>query len=253
MPTVDASIVEQYYQQGDIVVEGLVSPSEVDVLRQRTADIADGRVPYPKNRIEIEPGGDEISLATVRKINKCADNDSVFRTHAGHERILDVAEALIGPDIKLFSSQCFMKPPGGIEKTYHQDSAYFTIEPMALVTCWTVLDDVTLENGPLWVIPASQHRGLVDHSEKWMVRDRQDRKVPDALIDRESALPIIMPAGSCSFHHSLLLHGSTPNRSNRSRRGMAVHYMTASSRWTDTKKTMPKYELLRGREYEQCV
>ena len=62
--------------------------------------------------IELEPGAERVELATVRKLNRPADNDPVFLAHAGHPRILSIVESMIGPDIKLYNSQCFMKPPG---------------------------------------------------------------------------------------------------------------------------------------------
>ena len=254
-----------YRERGFLVVENLLSPTETELLRQRTRDIAEGRVPeFPLSDVELEPGAEDMSnmdgqsvpttcLKRVRKLNRCAENDPVFLSHAKNDRILDVVESLIGPDIMLFDSQCFMKPPGGVEKPYHQDSAYFTLEPMDLVTCWTALDDVTLENGPLWVIPGSHRLGLLDHSQDWFVGNRRDMQVPDKLLERSRETPITMPAGSCSFHHSLLLHRSPPNHSVRSRRGLAVHYMSASSRWTHPTQPQPTYLSLRGRKYSGCV
>jgi ectoine hydroxylase-related dioxygenase (phytanoyl-CoA dioxygenase family) len=117
---------------------------------------------------------------------------------------------------------------------------------MALVTCWTALDDVTLENGCMWVIPGSHLGGLVDHSKPWLVGDRPDKQVPDELLDRSRETAITMPAGSGSFHHSLLLHRSAANRSTRARRGLAVHYMSAHSRWAHPTQPSPAYLLLRG-------
>ena len=247
--------VEQYRQDGFLVVENLISPDDIKRLRDRTRDIASGDISYPRDLIELEPGsaGKSIDLTNVRKLNKCAETDPVFLAHARHERILEIVATLIGEDIKLFASQCFMKPPGGIEKPYHQDSAYFTIEPMDLVTCWTALDDVTVKNGAMWVVRGSHRDGLLDHDQEWMIGTRRDMRVGDEHIDRLRETPITMAAGSCSFHHSLLLHRSTKNRSGRSRRGFAVHYMRASSRWTHPTDPQPKYALLRGREYEGCV
>lgn len=252
-PTTDP--IERYRADGYLVVESLLSPDEVETLRTRTEKIASGSVPgYPREDIELEPGGDgALRLATVRKLNRCAENDPVFRAHACHERILDVVQRLIGPDIKLYGSQLFMKPPGGVEKPYHQDSPYFPIEPMDLVTCWTALDDVTVENGCMWVIPGSHREGVCDHGQAWMVGDRADMQIPDDAIDRSRETPIEMPAGSCSFHHSLLLHRSGANRSPHSRRGLATHYMTARSRWTDPDKPRPDFPLLRGQTYPDCV
>lgn len=248
-----ASLPEQYEEQGFLVVENLLSPDQADGLRNRTREIAEGKVPdFPRSDLELEPGAKTPRLESLRKLNRCAENDPVFFAHAADPRILDIVETLIGPDIKLFGSQCFMKPPGGIEKPYHQDSYYFTIEPKELVTCWTALDDVTLENGCLWVIPGSHRTGIVHH-EDWFIGDRPDKQVPDASIDRENETPIVMPAGSCSFHHSVLLHRSAANTSDRPRRGMAVHYMSSKSKWTDPENPKPEYRLLRGREYPGAV
>ena len=222
----NGSYAEQFREQGYLVVEGLVSAEEVQQVRQRTEDLISGAVPgFPAADIELEPGARTVELATVRKLNRPAANDPVFLAHAGNPRVLAIVESIIGPDIKLYNSQCFMKPPGGVEKPYHQDSAYFAIEPMDLVTCWTALDDVTLEKGPMWVIPGSHRQGVLDHSQPWVVRDRRDKQVPLESTDRSRETPLLMPAGGCSFHHSLLLHRSTPNRSDQlaARPGHPLH------------------------------
>jgi len=246
--------VDSYHENGFLVVDNVASPAEVAGLRQRTEEIAEGQVAgFPASSIELEPGARAGSIRTVRKLNTCAQHDHVFLAHARHKAVLDIVEQLIGPDIKLFDSQCFMKPPGGVEKAYHQDSAYFAIEPMELVTSWTALDDVTLDNGCMWVVAGSHRQGVLEHSEPWFVGDRKDMRVPQALIDQSRERPITMSAGGCSFHHSLLLHRSTPNHSACWRRGLAVHYMSSRSRWTDPTRPQPDYLLMRGVEYPDCV
>ena len=252
--TKDNSRFREFEKSGFVVVDELVNADERLELCQRTADIANGLVAdFPEQDIELEPNTNTRSLHTVRKINQPAKNDRVFARHASNDKILAIVEQLLGPDIKLFGSQAFMKPPGGVEKPYHQDSPYFTIEPMALVTCWIALDDVTLENGCLWVIPGSQHLGPLPHSEKWTVGDRTDMRIPESLFHRNLEVPIPLKPGSCSFHHSLLLHMSHPNRSNEPRRGIAFHYMTAKSRWTAATPPKSEFLLLRGRSYPECV
>ena len=86
-----------------------------------------------------------------------------------------------------------------------------------------------------------------------MVGDRQDQKVPDAEIDLDREKPILLKAGDCSFHHSLLLHRSGPNQTDTRRRGLATHYMSARSRWTGAPEDQPDYPLLKGRAYPDCV
>ena len=246
--------ISQYHRDGFLIVKDLLNESELETLRQRAADIIEGRCDFPEEYIEYEPGADRDShIDSVRKLNHCAEHDPVFLAHAHSPAILGIVESLLGPDIKLYGDQFFMKPSGGIEKTYHQDSPYFTIEPMALVSSWAAMDDVTLENGCLWVVPGSHLGGPLEHSEVWMVGDREDMRIPDTAFDRTREVPITMEAGSCSFHHSLLLHRSGANLSPHRRRGLATHYMSAQSRWTGPPQDKPQYPLLRGREFPECV
>ena len=247
--------VQHYEDHGYVDVNNLLTQQEVAELCDRNYEIAEGHAnDFPKNNLELEPHANGVySLKTVRKINACAEFDPLFLKYASMDRIVDIVEQLIGPDIKLFGSQIFMKPPGGVEKPYHQDSPYFSVEPMSLVTCWIALDEVTVENGCLWVVPGSHRLGPLPHNEPWVVGDRVDMRVPDSQFDCSSEVPITLSPGSCSFHHSLILHMSHPNKTNTFRRGLAFHYMTSKSRWTNLDKPQPVYRLLRGKEYPSCV
>lgn len=247
--------VRLYESTGYIDIPSLLDEHEVAELRQRTVDIINGRIPeFPDANVELEPHADGLrNQQTVRKLNRCAESDPVFMRYALNDKILDIVEALLGPDVKLFGSQAFMKPPGGVEKPYHQDSPYFHIKPMALTTCWIALDEVTRENGCLWVVPGSHKLGPLAHSETWAVGERKDMRIPESAFDRSQETPITLGPGDCSFHHSLLLHMSHPNRTDQSRRSIAFHFMTARSRWTDLDHPQPEYRLLRGQAYPGCV
>ena len=146
-----------------------------------------------------------------------------------------------------------MKPPGGVEKTSHQDSPYFPISPMNFITCWIALEDVTEENGCMKFIPGSHQLGALPHSEKWMVGNREDMRIPKDLIQDKDEVSICLKAGSASFHHSLLVHRSGSNNSPHSRKGWAIHYMSAKSKWTDSDDLKPNFSLLRGASHPDCV
>jgi phytanoyl-CoA hydroxylase len=244
--------IEQFQTEGFLVLDPCLESAQVQSLAERVRQIADGDIDVPDGILEYEPGATGRCMENLRKINGPSQHDAFFVDHARQPPLLDAIIDLLGADIKLFGDQLFMKPPGGIEKTYHQDCPYFSIAPMAMITAWVALDDVDEDNGCMYVIPGSHTSGAVDHSEAWMVGDRRDMRIPDATIDRQRERPITLRAGGCSFHHGLLQHRSGANHSNRFRRGLATHYMTSQSRWTgDT--AQPAYHLLRGRAYEGCV
>ena len=221
--------VAAYRRDGFIVVKNILTADELRKTRTHIEAIAEGRTPFPEACIEYEPGVQDRgrSLDTLRKINDSALHDPFFMEYVRHPGIMEVVTELLGEDIKLFGDQAFMKPPGGIKKPYHQDSAYFKIQPTDLVTAWMALDDVTLENGCLWVIPGSHLQGIRDHSQEWQMGDRTDMQVPEEEIDLTHEVPITLRAGSCSFHHSVLLHRSGPNHTTHRRRGLAP----SSAQW----------------------
>ena len=68
--------------------------------------------------------------------------------YATQAPVLDLVEQLIGPDIILWGSQVFCKPPVvGREVPWHQDGQYWPIKPLATCSVWMALDDVDTENG----------------------------------------------------------------------------------------------------------
>ncbi|GIS65871.1 MAG: phytanoyl-CoA dioxygenase [Rhodospirillaceae bacterium] len=224
--------ISDFRSNGVLVIEQLITEGAIQKLRHRVGAHS-GRPEslFPETIWSSNRGkgkGHGLSIDYLRKFINCAKNDDVFMEHAKSPMLLDVIESLLGPDIKLLTDQLFIKPPGGMEKTYHQDSPYFPIRPMELVSSWTALDDVTLDNGCLWVVPGSHLGGALPHSEVWMRGDREDMRVPDQIIDREVEQPILLKAGDVSFHHGLLLHRSGPNRTSTRRRGLATHYMRPS-------------------------
>ena len=74
------------------------------------------------------------------------------------DRLLDIAELFVGPDLALFASHYISKPPySGQPVLWHQDAAFWPLDPMEVVTLWLAVDHSTPENGCVRVIPGS-HR-----------------------------------------------------------------------------------------------
>lgn len=162
-------------------------------------------------------------------------------------RLLDVAEALVGPDVGFFAADYICKPPRtGKSVLWHQDGHYWPLEPMEVITVWFAITPSLPSNGCVRVIPGSHRSGLHRHSP-----DRRDDYIlnqadPDAF-DENEAVDLVLSPGDVSVHHPLLLHGSDPNRSDAWRRGGSIQYMPASTRVT---RDWPCLFLFRGRPVE---
>ena len=135
------------------------------------------------------------------------------------------ASQLLGGAVRFWHDQLFCKPPrqGGVV-AWHQDYSYWTrTQPQAHLTCWIGLDDATEENGALMYIPGS-HRwnllpitGLAGDMDAIMSVLTEDQKAQFKPVTVE------LKKGECSFHHSMVVHGSGVNRSDRPRRATVIN------------------------------
>lgn len=163
------------------------------------------------------------------------------------DRLLDIAELFVGSDIALFASHYICKPPySGRPVLWHQDGAYWPLEPMEVVTLWLAIDDSTPENGGLRVIPGSHREDL----HELRARDELDSVLGSESateVDESRAVSLTLAAGDVEVHHPRIMHGSTANSSPNRRCGLTIRYIPTSTRITAREQPYPSAFLLRGK------
>jgi non-heme Fe2+,alpha-ketoglutarate-dependent halogenase len=160
-------------------------------------------------------------------------------------RILDAVESLLGPDLLVWRSTLFGKPPrdpGYV--AWHQDLAYWPLRDPRAVTAWIALTDSTRANGCLAVV-AGSHRQVIPHRLGGGRENRLLRAQTIAGVGAEPAVAIELAAGQMSLHDGRLLHGSAANPSDRPRIGLAVRFITPDNRQRGLR---PSAALVRGRD-----
>ena len=81
---------------------------------------------------------------------------SIVRDYYFQGPLVDVAQQIIGPNIKGATSQLTFKMKGNTRPLlWHQDNGYGELDPYNAMSCLTALDDTDQENGCLWLIPGS--------------------------------------------------------------------------------------------------
>ena len=152
---------------------------------------------------------------------------------AARPEIVDPVEDLIGPDILLFASKFWIKPPrSGRFVSWHQDSAYFGLDPHALAAVWIALTDSDRANGCMRVIPGS-HLGTAHwHRETPDDDNLLGRGQTIEGLDESKAVDLELSEGEFSIHHERTVHGSLPNRTDGPRIGLALFYIPTSVRST---------------------
>ena len=152
-----------------------------------------------------------------------------------HDRLLDVVEDLLGPDLVSNPVQHVrMKPPGrllGPERSrsylaarvpWHQDLGVLLPEAdtSTILSCWVAVTDTDEENGCMQVVPRSHRHDLYDHCPR-----EPQTGIPEHLLTLDDALTLPMRAGSVLFFGQNLIHGSLDNVSDdRVRISMDLRY-----------------------------
>jgi len=149
-------------------------------------------------------------------------------------RVLDVIEDLIGPDILVWTSTFWVKEPEspGIA-AWHQDNAYFGLEPSEQVCAWLALTESDVEAGCVNVLPWHGAPRILHHAARKVAAsiNRGNQTVVEPF-DESTRVAMELKAGSFSVHHGLCMHGSGPNRSRRRRVGLGFNYIPAHVRPT---------------------
>ena len=138
---------------------------------------------------------------------------------------------MIGPNVKAMQSMLFIKSEGKPGQAWHQDEFFIPTRDRSLTAVWIALDDATVENGCLWVLPGSHRRGVI-----YPAREQDDPRFDcttesyDFPYSDDEAVPVEIPAGTALVFNGYLLHRSLENSGRHGyRRALANHYMSAES------------------------
>ncbi len=176
--------------------------------------------------------------------HELAIGDPFWLRLVSDDRLLDIAEQFIGPDIALFATHYICKPPHtGQPVLWHQDGAFWPLEPMEVVTLWLAITDSSPDNGCLRVIPGT-HTGELGALREATSVDNVLGAELDADVDEADAVDLVLRPGDVSVHHPSIVHGSGANTSDRWRRGLTIRYIPTSTRITEPEAACPY--LLRG-------
>jgi phytanoyl-CoA hydroxylase len=219
--------VAQYHDEGFVVVPGVLDAPTRQRMQTVLADLVEGSraVNAHDDVYDLEPGH-TAQNPRVRRIKKPYLVNPVFNEFTRSKVLTDCLTALIGPSGRLYGSKLNLKSPGfGSPVEWHQDWAFYPHTNDDILAVGVMLDDTTVENGAMYVVPGT-HKGTTfdHHGPDGYFCGAMD---PDTCgVDFSKAVPCEGPAGSCSFHHVRLVHGSAQNTSHRSR-GLLLYEVAA--------------------------
>ena len=222
-----AAQTEQFDADGYAVFKGALVGAPMELLRAECARF----VAREDARMDAA-GVDLLGLSQRGKryfANECQREQPSLRTVLFSETMANVCRATLGPDAYFFFDQYVVKdgaggaaPVGDRDNGFgwHQDSGYMSHnggppdhEPY--LTCWCPLDDATVENGTVRVIPGTHRDGIAAH----------DRIGADlTVMTQDAGVTIEAKAGDIVAFSSRLLHATGANSTNTARRVYLMQY-----------------------------
>ncbi len=207
---------QSFMKNGYAVLPNALTDDELETLRSACQVLLDEPVD--------DGGGDrhKIGLGAARR----------FLAHR-HEEFPEVSQFILGEKVArivakhlgtpgyLFNEQFVVKGSGtGASFAWHQDSAYVGYDHKPYLSVWIALDDTTVENGCVYIIPRDLEANPgIDHHE-WVEESRE----LNGYFGEDEGEAMTCPAGSIVVFSSLTLHRSGSNRTDKLRRAYLCQY-----------------------------
>jgi phytanoyl-CoA hydroxylase len=219
--------IQSYQTSGYIGVEDVFSESEVKELRRVTDEFVEKSRAVTANDdvFDLEPSHTP-ETPRLRRLKNPIKQHPAYRQALLHPKLLSIVSQLIGPNLTTNGNKLNLKLADvGSPVEWHQDWAFYPHTNDDLLAVGVAMDDSTLENGCLMVMPGTHLGPILDHHQDGVFIGA----VTEPGFRPEPAVPILLQAGGVSIHHVRTLHGSAPNRSSRARRLLLFQYCAADA------------------------
>ncbi len=172
--------VRSYVDDGYLVVSGLLGREEVEEIKSEIVQVA--------RRAQADPdpahgtSSDDAILRDTLAVHHPHLVSPVLEGYVMHPVVSEVLARITGAHlphwdgrVKAMQTMAFVKPPGFPGQAWHQDEVFIPTRDRSLLGAWIAIDDATVANGCLWVLPGSHRTGYL-----YPLRDHDDHEEFDA-------------------------------------------------------------------------
>ena len=211
--TSTARLLDQYHEQGFVILRDVLGAYEIQALRAALQSYLDLDV-RGRNNFEGE---------RTQRVYSLVGRGKEFERTAEHPAVLALVDALLRPGYLLTASQAICIQPGETPQPVHFDDTFYTLprpRPAVSVSTIWALDDFTAVGGATEVIPGSH----VWDDDRVATAYTVNPDIPDDQNLVKRLTPVEIPAGSLVFFAGTLLHRGGANRSASPRRAFSHQY-----------------------------
>lgn len=236
-----------YKDQGYLVAPDLLDAGEIAALIKETVDIFRGNRGHIDGLMALGELSNQEVLKKYVAIHFPHKISPTIRAYLSHPAVVSILTRIVSPNLKCMQSMLFVKGPGKSGQSWHQDEYYIPTRDRSLVGAWIAIDDATVDNGCLWIIPGSHkpgymYRRVANHSTEYADVDTVDV----SGYAKEEIIPVEVKSGSVVFFNGYTLHSSLQNKTTDCfRMALVNHYMSAESMlpWDQDGKLDPTEDL----------
>ena len=191
--------VNFFMKWGYLLVEEAITQSQVALLRSALDET------FERSRTQFT--------------HQLLEEDDRFAFLLDHPPVLTRMKALLGNCIQLHSATARVTEPGAPDQSWHRDGPW-PVDPDGTpfgsipgqINCGYYLDELTMENGPIAIVPGSQ---------------RAPFKPPEGFPRFPDEKMILAKPGQAVLFNGWLYHRGVANKSNNRRRVCLICYQNA--------------------------
>ena len=199
---------------------------EIEKIKIKSINIKNLHLHYTKDN----------KINTIHDINHYVKKGLVI-DFSKNKKISSIVNYILNGKSKVRNIEFFLKPrKTGLRSAFHQDNAYwnFSDEKKAL-NAWIACSESNFKNGGVCYYRKSHKLGLLKHEISYAPGSSE--KIPSKYL-KKIKLQKFYPTlkiGDCMLHHAEVIHGSSPNKSNKDRIGLVIGYKNINAK-IDKKK-----------------
>jgi len=223
----------QFTRDGFLAVRGLMTPAEIDEIRETFMDAAaQGPVPGLSDLPKGGTSANDPLSRFPRMMHPHKHEDKAVGRLAMRfmldPRLRPILAQLFAEEPFAVQSMFYFKPPGARGQDLHQDNFYLRVKPGTCMAAWVAVDDADAGNGGMMCVPQTALLDIAcpEPSDPALFFTTEHVEPPEGLEPQMMQLK----AGDVLFFNGSVIHGSTPNTStDRFRRSLIFHYVPSST------------------------
>tara|TARA_B100000767_G_C19686163_1_gene501865 strand:- start:261 stop:1145 length:885 start_codon:yes stop_codon:yes gene_type:complete len=205
---------KEYFEDGGISISEVLNKQWLQKANQSVEEfIEESRILSVSNNIfDIQKDHTSQNPKLRRVSSPCDYSDNLWKLLL-EGPLGDIAEDLLGPNVRFYQSKLnFKNPKGGTEVKWHQDKPFFPHSNDSVLTLGVYLEDCDDLQGPLEIISESHKKDVFSHykNSEW-TGNIDDKDLSKINLQKRKVLK--GKAGSVTVHNYRTIHGSKPNNS----------------------------------------